>query len=140
MARVYATESDYLTYTGETEPPDGIDVLLARASGMLDARVFRYGVYDVDETGAPTHALVVAAFRNAVCAQVEWWDELGDSTGAAGAGWGTVELGTARLSRSVTKVDGADSPARQIAPAVWDVLRAPDLTPEVLHIGVVTTL
>lgn len=140
MAVVYATEADYLTYTGETSAPSGIDGLLTRASAMLDARVFRLCVYDVDVDGAPTSQLVEAAFRDATCAQVQWWDELGDSTGASAAGWGTLELGTARLSRSVTRVSAGDAPARQVAPQVWDVLRSPHLTADVLRIGVVSTL
>lgn len=137
---VYATEADYLTYTGEESAPDGIDSLLKRASQMLDAQVFRMCVYDVDAAGAPTHPLVTAAFRDAVCAQVAWWDELGDSSGASAAGWGTLELGSARLGRSVTTVSGGDSPARQVAPAVGDLLRAPGLTPDVIRVGVVSLL
>jgi hypothetical protein len=140
MARVYATEADYADWIGEATAPAGTGVLLAQATRMLEGRVFRMCVYDVDEAGLPTHALVQAAFRDAVCAQVAWWEEVGDSTGAAGVGWSTVELGSARLGRSTTAVSGEDSPARQVAPQVGDVLQAPDLTPEVIRIGAVSTL
>jgi hypothetical protein len=34
-------------------------------------------------------------------------------------------------------VAASASPARQIAEEVWDVLRSPDLTPDVLTIGLV---
>lgn len=139
MARVYADQAAYEAYTGAAAPAN-IGQLLARASQFLDSRVFRLCVYDTDpSTGMPTHDLVVAAFSDAVCAQVQWWDELGDHTGAAGVGWGNVQIGTARLGRSVTAVSGADSPSRQVAPAVWDALRSPDLTREQLVIGEVTT-
>ncbi|MEU9606155.1 hypothetical protein [Streptomyces sp. NPDC048057] len=139
MARVYATATDYQTYTGQT-PPEDIASRLARASTFLDSRVFRLCWCDADPvTGLPTHPLVVAAFRDAVCAQAEWGAEVGDTTGAAGVGWGSVSIGSVQLSRSVTAVSGDDAPGRQIAPAVWDHLRSPDLTPDVLLLGLVVS-
>jgi hypothetical protein len=139
MSRVYADQAAYEAYTGGTAP-SGVDGLLAAASRMLDGRVFRLCVYDADPgTGMPTNPLVVTAFSDAVCAQVQWWDELGDHLGAAAAGWGTVQIGTAKLGRSTTDVSGEAAPARQVAPAVWDALRAPDLTPDVVALGEVTT-
>lgn len=139
MARVYATAAQYQQYTGQT-PPENIEILLADASRMLDRRVFRYCWYTVDSvTKLPTNALVAEAFAEAVCAQAEWGDEIGDTTGAAGAGWGSVELGSAKLSRSVTAVSGSDAPGRQIADKVWDSLQSPDLTPDIFVLGVVTS-
>ena len=139
MARVYATASQYQEYTGQT-PPTDIDILLAGASRMLDRMVFRLCWYEVDSvTKLPSNAVVAQAFAEAVCAQAEWGDELGDTTGAAGAGWGSMELGSAKLGRSVTAVSGADAPGRQIAPKVWDSLMSPDLTPDVFVLGAVTS-
>ncbi|MET9954213.1 hypothetical protein ABZ135_22055 [Streptomyces sp. NPDC006339] len=138
MARVYATSSQYTEYTGEAAPTD-IDVRLRRASKFLDAQVFRLCRYDVDDDGLPTNSLVAAAFAEATCAQVEWGVEVGDVTGAAGVGWGSVEIGTAKLSRSVTATSGDEAPGRQIAPAVWDAVRSSDLTPDILWVGAVTT-
>lgn len=139
MARVYADQAAYEAYTGGAAPT-GVDALLARASAMLDARLFRLCRYDTDPvTGLPTDPLVQAAFSDAVCAQAQWWDELGDHLGASAAGWGSVRIGSAQLGRSVTDVSGEASPSRQVAPAVWDALRAPDLTRDVLAIGEVTT-
>lgn len=137
MTRIYATPDDLATYTGRPAPADAVR-LLTRASQMLDSRVLRACWYVADPTtGIPTDLLVVAAFRDAVCAQVDWWQELGDSTGAAGAGWGGVKIGSVDLSRSVTAVSGGDSPARQIAPQVWDALQSPDLTPDRFRLGAV---
>jgi hypothetical protein len=136
MPRIYATAADMAAYTGTTAPADA-DALLAKASRFLDSAVFRLCWYQADSDGLPTNALVTAAFRDAVCAQAAWWDELGDSTGAMGAGWGSVQIGSVNLSRSVTNVAASASPARQIAEEVWDVLRSPDLTPDVLTIGLV---
>lgn len=138
MARVYATASQYTEYTGGVAPTD-ITVRLRRASRFLDARVFRLCRYDTDDDGLPSNALVAAAFAAAVCAQAEWGIDVGDVTGAAAVGWGTVEIGTAKLTRSVTATSGDEAPGRQIAPAVWDELRAPDLTPDILTIGAVST-
>ncbi|MGK5531538.1 hypothetical protein [Streptomyces sp. URMC 129] len=143
MARVYATPGDYEAYTG-SPAPEGALVLLARATGMLEARVLRLCRYETDGDGMPTHPAVLAAVRDAVCAQVQWWDEIGDSTGAAGAGWGTVALGSARLGRSAggrsggdADVSGAASAAREIAPQAWDAFRSPDLTPDLFRLGAV---
>ncbi|MFF1790752.1 hypothetical protein ACFVX9_30345 [Kitasatospora sp. NPDC058243] len=138
MSRVYATTADYQAYTGQAPDTDTAR-LIVRASQMLDAQLFRLCWYVADPaTGLPTDALVAAAFRDAVCAQVQWWTELGDPLGVVGVGWGTAHIGTVHLQRSVTAVSGADSPSRQLAPQVWDVLTAPDLTPERFRIGSVT--
>jgi hypothetical protein len=139
VARIYATSDDYGTFTGQTPPAD-IDALLARATRLLEARVFRLCWYRVDEAGLPSETVVSEAFRDSVCAQVQWWDEVGDSIGAAGAGWSSVSIGSASMSRSSGAPAGEDSPARQIAPQVWDILRSPDLTPDVLGLGTVVTL
>ena len=138
MARVYATSAQYQAYTGDIPPAD-IAVRLGRASKFLDSQVFRLCGYEVDDDGMPTNSLVVAAFADACCAQVEWGVDVGDVTGAAAAGWGTVTIGSATLSRSVTATSGDAAPGRQIAPAVWDALRSPDLTPDVLYVGLVVT-
>ncbi|TXS22618.1 hypothetical protein EAO71_24260 [Streptomyces sp. ms191] len=136
MARIYATSSQYQEYTGQT-PPTDIDVRLRRASAFLEAEVLRLCRYDVDDDGMPANALVLAAVADATCAQVEWGVDVGDVTGAAAVGWGTVTIGSATLSRSVTATTGDDAPGRQIAPAVWDALRSPDLTPDVFYLGAV---
>lgn len=136
--RIYATSAEYQDYTGQT-PPSDIDKLLRDASRMLVAEVFRLCWYEVDEDGYPANTLVAEAFRDAVCAQVEWWDEIGDSTGAAAVSWGTVKLGSAQLSRSVTATSGAASAAREVAPKAWDALRSDDLTPDVFVLGMVTS-
>jgi hypothetical protein len=106
---------------------------------MLDSAVFRLCWFTADGDGLPTDPLVLAAFRDAVCAQAAWWGELGDSTGAQVAGWGEVRIGSVLMRRPDSQTGVADSPARQIAPEVWDVLRSPDLTPDRLWIGAVVS-
>ncbi|MGV9282120.1 hypothetical protein [Streptomyces sp. NPDC003730] len=130
-APVYATVADLIDYLG-TAAPDDAERLLASASRMLDARVLAYCRYDVDTAGAPSDPDVAEAIGRAVCAQVAWWGEVGDSTGAAGVGYGSVSIGSVNLGRSVTSVSGNDSAARQIAPQVADELRAPHLHDKLL--------
>ena len=121
MARIYATEADLTAYTGQAAP-DNVTVLLRDASQFLDANVFRLCWYHVGDDGLPSDTEVAEAFSDAVCAQVQWWDELGDSIGAAGAGWGSVQIGRMQLARSVTDVSPEASAARQFAPKIWDAL------------------
>ncbi|MFH8619165.1 hypothetical protein ACH4E8_29445 [Streptomyces sp. NPDC017979] len=138
MARIFATSAQYEQYTGSPAPAD-VGRLLAYASRLLESRVFRLCWYETDPDGYPSNPLVRSAFADATCAQAEWGEEVGDTTGAAGVGWGSVSIGSVQLSRSVTAVSGDDAPGRQIAPAVWDHLRSPDLTPDILTIGLVVS-
>ncbi|MCI3240293.1 hypothetical protein [Streptomyces spinosisporus] len=124
--RVYATTTDLANYL-RAAPPTGAAGLLADATRMLEARLLAFCRYDVDDDGMPTDEAVAAAIARAVCAQVAWWDEVGDSRGAVGAGYDSVSIGSVSLGRSGTGVSGDDSAARQIAPQVMDELRAPDL-------------
>lgn len=124
--RTYATTTDLANYLRAAPPLDAAG-LLADASLMLETRVLAYCRYDVDNAGMPSDPDVAKAIGRAVCAQVAWWDEVGDSTGAAGVGYDSVSIGSVNLGRSVTSVSGDDSAARQIAPQVADELRAPHL-------------
>ncbi|AZM46569.1 hypothetical protein DMB38_12770 [Streptomyces sp. WAC 06738] len=138
--RVYAQPGDLTAYTGQPAPADA-ERLLRDASRMLDAEVLRYCWYDVDPDGYPSNSTVRESVRDAVCAQVAWWGELGDSTGAAAAGWGSVSIGSVSLSGGAGGAGGGGQrpPARQVAPQAGDVLRSPDLTPSIFVLGVVTS-
>ncbi|MER5769555.1 hypothetical protein [Streptomyces sp. NPDC001985] len=138
MARVYATAAQYETYTGVAAPTD-IDRLLADACRMIGSRVFRLCWYEVDPDGYPENALVRAAFTNAVCAQAKWAADTGDAVGPEMVGWTVVELGSAKMARTADAARADAAPGEQIAPAVWDALRAPDLTPDILIIGLVAS-
>lgn len=127
MARVYAGAADYQGYTGQT-PPSDVEAKLARASTMLDSRVLRAYRYDVDTTGMPTAAVVLAAFKDATCALVQWWVETGDELGQAGQ-YEEVRLGTMIL-KGPTSTAGGTPPGRHIPATVWDILQGPDLTPD----------
>ncbi|MFB6811245.1 hypothetical protein [Streptomyces sp. NPDC056387] len=136
VQRIYATADQYEQLLFETPPAD-IERRIALASRFLDANVFRYCLYTADATtGLPTHPVVAEAFALAVCVQAQWGVEVGDLTGAMGAGWGNVGIGDVQLGRSVTAVSGSDSPGRQVAPAVRDALRSPGLAATGFSMGV----
>ncbi|MFD8611076.1 hypothetical protein [Streptomyces sp. NPDC059631] len=120
---MYATPDQLAAYTGQPAPADA-ERLLTRATRFLDQNVLKACWYDTDDDGMPTAPELRDALQEAVCIQVAWWDEVGDSTGAAGAGWGSVTLGPVTLGRSVTDVSPDASPARQLAPEAWDLLHS----------------
>ncbi|MFF4118966.1 hypothetical protein ACFY0P_36735 [Streptomyces sp. NPDC001714] len=96
MARVYATPEQLAAWTGQPAPTDA-GRLLARASQDIDEALLT-AVYCTDAAGMPTHSEVTQALSDAVCAQIEYWQETGDTgTGAAGR-WTSVSLGPVSLS------------------------------------------
>ncbi|MGW2209911.1 hypothetical protein [Streptomyces sp. NPDC001781] len=94
-ARVYATTTQLAMYLGAAPPLDAAR-LLAEASRLLDSDFLRSAVYDVDPLGMPTDALVLAAFAEAVCAQVAFWGEVGEETDVSGPLQG-VSIGSVQL-------------------------------------------
>lgn len=108
MGRVYATAAQYQAYSGQTPPAD-IDRLLARASELIDSDVTKTAWYDTDDAGLPTNSVVVAAFANATCAQVEFWGEVGESVDTSGPIQG-VTLGS--LSIQYGAGDNRIAPAK----------------------------
>lgn len=83
MDRIYATAADYQDRTGRTPGAD-TDRLLREASELLDAEVLLASWYDVDANGMPADEEVAKAFSNAVCAQLEFWAEVGESVDTSG--------------------------------------------------------
>lgn len=67
----YATSGELATYTGAAAPADATR-LLTRASELIDDHIVT-AVYDVDSNDVPTDTKVIAALRDATCAQVEHW-------------------------------------------------------------------
>lgn len=132
MARTYATAADYTTYTGQA-PPANVDIQLRDATRLLESEAFSLCYYTADTTtGMPSDTAVAAAFSDAVCAQVQWWAEVGDSIGAIGVGWAEVKIGSAMLNRG-----SGQSAARTVAPKAWDALKSLDLPPDKFRIMVV---
>ncbi len=73
----YATSAELNDWLGSgvTAPADP-DRLLARASTLVDEMV--RAPFDIDTDGIPTDPDVAAVLRDATCAQVEQWIEVGE--------------------------------------------------------------
>ncbi|MFD3749754.1 hypothetical protein ACFWVT_05715 [Streptomyces cyaneofuscatus] len=93
--RVYATTTDLANALKEA-PPLNAQKLLERASELLDSDFLLTAIYDVDDDGMPTHPLVAAGFRDAVCSQVEFWGEVGEETDISGPLQG-AQIGSVNL-------------------------------------------
>jgi hypothetical protein len=82
----YATRDDLEAWT-QTDVPDNVDQLLRRASSII-TRAIQGAIYVTNDlTGLPTDAAVIAALRDATCAQAAIWTATGidPAAGAAGA-------------------------------------------------------
>jgi len=100
MTTPYATSEQYETWSGQPAPANA-DWLLARATELIDAIVT--APFDIDdETELPTDAKVATTLRNATCAQVLFWDEVGfqhDIDGLAGSAFSVGGLSGKRAPR-----------------------------------------
>lgn len=90
----------------EVIDPDDISRLLARASELVDGAVRQ--PYTTDDDGLATDADIAAALRDATCAQVEQWIEVGEENA----------------------IDGLAGTPRSVGGGV----RAPELSPRALRI------
>ncbi|MFE0727947.1 hypothetical protein ACFW2X_06785 [Streptomyces antibioticus] len=93
--RSYSTTTQLANFLHAAPPLDAVK-LLERATDLLDADFLRAAVYDVDDEGMPTDPIVAAAFAEAVCAQVEFWGEVGEETDISGPLQG-VTIGSVNL-------------------------------------------
>ncbi|MDX3066497.1 hypothetical protein PV518_30710 [Streptomyces sp. ND04-05B] len=93
--RVYATTTQLANYLQAAPPLDAARLLL-EASRLLDRDFLVPAVYDVDDDGLPTDTEVADAFAEAVCAQVEFWQEVGAETDISGPLQG-VAIGSVQL-------------------------------------------
>ncbi|MDN5750104.1 MAG: hypothetical protein L0H64_16595 [Pseudonocardia sp.] len=121
--RLYATTADYARWL-RSAPPAGAGPALAEGSRALEATLIG-ARYDIDAAGYPTDPRIRRAFRDAVCAQVAYWDEIGDPAGTGAAEqWTTIGVGPVQLSRAGRgKGSGADLSPDIDAPAALRILR-----------------
>lgn len=77
MTVAYATADELASYVPATASLDDADRLLERATELIDDKV-RASFDLVDETNLAANESVAAALRDAVCAQVEFWLEVGE--------------------------------------------------------------
>ncbi|MER6832707.1 hypothetical protein ABT320_01735 [Streptomyces cellulosae] len=114
--RTYATTTQLAEYLGTAVPLDAVRLLTDASRALDDA--LKTAHYTVDDDGLPTEPAVAAAFAEAVCAIVQWWDETGDPVGADG-GWDSVSAGPVSLSGrsggTATPIAGGQLPPRALA-------------------------
>lgn len=84
---VYATPDDLAAWV-DPVPADAVSRLRAAAAQVLYAT--RAAVYEVDVDGLPTSVELKTAMRDATCAQVALWAQLGITPGAAPSQAGRV--------------------------------------------------
>lgn len=126
--RVYATPEQLTAYTGRPAPADA-DRLLARASEDVDSALLT-AVYATDATGRPTDPDVIEALADAACAQVEYWQETGDTGTGAASRWDSVSIGPVNLSgRRDTATAASDV---DLAPRAHRALARAGLLPGVI--------
>lgn len=118
---MYATAAQLAEYTGQPAPADA-DRLLRRASELIDATVT--AGYPVDNAGLPTENTVSVALRDAVCAQVEHWQNTGGEHDGM-QGFTSVSIGSATLSTAAGA--GRAASRQRVAPRAVDHLRTAGL-------------
>lgn len=112
-APIYATQADYQDWAGDSSDTTISDRLLRQASRVVDELLFG-AVYAVDSEDYPTDTTVRQALRDATCAQAEWMDAQGDTSGVGdvqtvdSASIGSVSYsGASTTSQTSTTASGA---------------------------------
>jgi hypothetical protein len=105
VADPYATDDELAAwlkggdYEAETPVDDAADRVLARATDLIGWASF--GTYDLDSiTGLPA-ATVVEALRDATCAQVEQWLEVGEEADIGGWDEDTTKITSPIAPRAI---------------------------------------
>jgi hypothetical protein len=106
----YATSADLTAWLPDGTVVADAERLLRRASELVDDVVRR--PYGTDDSGIPTDADIAEALRDACCAQVEQWLEVGEANDVDGLAGDQV---------SVTGYSGHRAP--RLAPRALRILR-----------------
>jgi hypothetical protein len=130
--RVYATSSDYETWTGVTPAPSDIGSALRAASLLVETEMLRTAVYDVDDDGLPTEEEVTDALRDAVCAQAQYTRSLGDAQGIGAGSVTGFSIGRLSVQRggAAAGSQGSTGLPAHWSPQAWAILQA--VSPTVL--------
>lgn len=127
----YALASDLASYLHDAAPANA-DYLLDVASDVIDELLIGV-IYDVDDTGEPTDAGIIATLTKACCAQAAYSISVGDVTGGTAASpYASVTIGDVSASKAKGKAAIDDtSTGSQIAysPNAVRILRVAGLTP-----------
>lgn len=120
--RQYATIAEFSLWDGATEYTVPTDSLLRRASVIIDG-LTRHSIFVADDDGTPSEVAVSDVFRDATCAQVAYWDETDDVTGAESQD-GAFSIGSVSIgARSRSSGNGAPNAQQtRIAPEAVQIL------------------
>lgn len=106
MARIYATTTQYAEWAGDGATTT--DSLLRAASSIIDEALIG-AIYATDDDGKPTVTKVATTIRDATCAQTQWMDAIGDTSGVGdvaevdSASIGSVSFSGGRTSSTTLK-------------------------------------
>lgn len=128
---VYASGTDFTTWSG-TPAPANIDSLLRSASLLVRGATIA-SIYSTDANGIPSDGRVLAAFRDATCAQAAMWVAAGiDPVGGGVAssapvrskklGSGSVDYDTS-VNASVTAFTAKQAASRELCAEAYMILR-----------------
>jgi hypothetical protein len=118
--RVYATAADLDGWLDDQLPEADAAKQLRRASMHIDSLLIT-AVYRVDEDGEPLDLHVIDALRDATCAQVAWWADTGDTSGAASQ-YQQTSIGSVGLTRGYSSGKSAAGPSARTAPEAVQIL------------------
>lgn len=114
--RIYATLADYQTWLEDT-PPAGSSRALRMASTVVD-EMLRAAAYATDTLGMPTDATVIAALRDATCAQAEYARASGDAASVGAGAVSAFTIGGVSVTKGQPGQPAGSSQAPTL-PAAW---------------------
>ena len=114
--RQYATPTEFSIWDADTEYTTPGNGVLRRASGVIDT-LTRHSYFVANAAGTPTDTDVLDVFRDATCAQVAYWEETGDITGAEAQG-GSFSIGSVKIGAA----GDTSSKQSRIAPEAVQIL------------------
>jgi hypothetical protein len=132
---VYATRDDLIAYVpADVQPrvptdPEATRLLTSASKEVL--RATKTAIYDTDADGYPADATIRQAFRDATCAQAEWWLTGGSDEQGAGNQYQTVSIGSMTFARG--QANSAQSiPPERLAPKAATELDNAGISPGVV--------
>ncbi len=127
MARVYATEAEYRTWSGDLDATVS-ESLLARASLAVDYALIG-AWYSVNGEGMPIETVHIEALRDATCAQAQWYDETGDTSGSGAADqMQSASIGSAAYTKGYTGGGSNAGGMPSLCPTASQILRVAGFT------------
>lgn len=129
--RVYATEADLLTWTGQVPPANAVSLLRAASSLVEDAAMLAH--YRTNADGTPSYGPTATAFREATCEQAAYWAANGLDPAAGGlAEQGKKIASSKSIKGASVSYDSADAAASKqarvqalttLSHGAWTILR-----------------